>query len=676
MEISALEIRLLLDRISVQISGYFLSGVYSVNDGVLFRLNHETKPEKLVVLSSFAPWITTKNISLPRATPFLVRLRRNIERCALVSASQVGNERIAQFTLENRKGDNMTLIAEFFAHGNLILTDPTKGDVILDVATPLSVRHRTLRVGEKYVLPPSRGLPLQEVNKSKLLSFLEEIRDSEGGSNITSIKWFGRNVGTSRKFVEEIFYRSGIDPNSTITMLDNASLEKLAQACSDLCSELERSSAGYILIPTEESELDADVCPIIPHSWSAYSDQHLATIRNYLTLSEALDEVEIQSLVLEKRRVASASTRAKEEELASAIAKQRLSLDRNVVISNELRLMARKLITSVDAAIPRDVADQLMTFQLLKVTPESPNQPRFVTEPKSFLRTYTPTSLASRLFDEAKQLEQTNLRIESVLTDLIRQKDLLSAQTKSQEERVVRMTVTDRREHQWFERYRWFVSSDDRLIVGGRDSTSNSIVINKYTNLNDIVFHADLHGSPFFVVGNSGVRKPPTEDLALEIAQATVGFSRAWKDELGSADAYWVYADQVKKSAPSGEYLPRGSFFIEGKKNFVRHVKVELSIGVTSHIPGELEPNDVREQITIVCGPEKSIAKQCLAYVLMAPGKERSSEFSKRVLNHLIARVRDENKKEAIKRIPKDDIIRVLPSGEYKLISENRNRSM
>ncbi len=83
----------------------------------------------------------------------------------------------------------------------------------------------------------------------------------------------------------------------------------------------------------------------------------------------------------------------------------------------------------------------------------------------------------------------------------------------------------------------------------------------------------------------------------------------------GSADAYWVYGDQVKKSAPTGEYLPRGSFFIDGKKNLVRHVKVELSVGVISNFPGENgQTTEARtNQVAIICGPEKSIAKHCIA---------------------------------------------------------------
>jgi len=38
--------------------------------------------------------------------------------------------------------------------------------------------------------------------------------------------------------------------------------------------------------------------------------------------------------------------------------------------------------------------------------------------------------------------------------------------------------------------------------------------------------------------------------------------------------AYWIHPDQVKKSAPSGEFLPKGSFTIEGQRNFFFMLKI------------------------------------------------------------------------------------------------------
>ena len=317
--------------------------------------------------------------------------------------------------------------------------------------------------------------------------------------------------------------------------------------------------------------------------------------------------------------------------MASAIAKQLTQIEWNQKISKELRALAGSLMQETG---DRNWDGNCGKTSILSTFGNSERIAQSIQirhEPRAFLKSFNPISLASRLFDEAKRLEEINRKLNQVMNELEEQKNSLTEQTKTQEERAERKIVTDRRERQWFERYRWFEASDGRLIVGGRDATSNSIMINKYTNKDDIVFHADLHGSPFFILGNSGIGQDPSDELALELAQATVGFSSAWKDELGSADAFWVFGDQVKKSAPSGEYLSRGSFFIEGKKNFVRHVKVELSVGVTTKLPGEENNSEGHDQVAVVCGPEKSVAKHCVARLKISPGKEKASDFARRI---------------------------------------------
>ena len=81
------------------------------------------------------------------------------------------------------------------------------------------------------------------------------------------------------------------------------------------------------------------------------------------------------------------------------------------------------------------------------------------------------------------------------------------------------------RKKSWYERYRWFFTSDGVLAVGGRDSSSNSAIIRKYLEKNDKVFHAEVHGSPFFLLKAEDEELLP---LSLEeVAHATVCFSRA-----------------------------------------------------------------------------------------------------------------------------------------------------
>ena len=668
MEISALEINLLTSRISRAIADYFVSGVYSIEGGVLLRFNHATMPEKIVAVSSFAAWLTTKNLSLPQATKFVSRLRARIERSKIVSLEQLGNERIVRFVFQNRKGERMNFYAEFFSRGNLVLTDPLASDLILDVERAETFRHRKVIPGERYELPPARGVALQVIDEETLISMYNDSVRS-GAIGLSAIKWFGRTVGTSRKFVEEIFERSGLDPGNTLSSLNEKSLARLAKSCNELLTELSKSAEGHILMPSEDSDIDPDVCPIVPASWNAAVERKLGTISTYPSLSEALDEVQIKAIVLAKRRKASTEARTKSEELNSAITKQKSQMELNEKISKELRELARSLMHISDGKIDIHTIEILTAYNLLEFQPESPNQQRFASEPRSYLSSFTSSSLASRLYDEAKRLEEENRKIQHIMEQLEDQRKVLLEQTKSQEDRASRKMITDRRERQWYERYRWFVLSDGRLIIGGRDATSNSIIINKYTEANDVVFHADLHGSPFFVLRNRGERRAPADEITLELAQATVSFSRAWKDELGSADAYWVFGDQVKKSAPSGEYLPRGSFFIEGKKNLVRHVRVELAIGMAGLPSGQSPQNEVSNHMTVVCGPDTSIARHCVSKLRLVPGKEKSSAFARLVKQKLIAGVKDPETKEIAKRLSIDEIIRVLPSGGYKSVS-------
>ena len=63
-------------------------------------------------------------------------------------------------------------------------------------------------------------------------------------------------------------------------------------------------------------------------------------------------------------------------------------------------------------------------------------------------------------------------------------------------------------EKKWFMKFRWFTSSDGFLCIGGRDATTNEIIIKKHVDERDLVFHTDLAGSPFFVIKAEGKTIP------------------------------------------------------------------------------------------------------------------------------------------------------------------------
>ena len=58
-----------------------------------------------------------------------------------------------------------------------------------------------------------------------------------------------------------------------------------------------------------------------------------------------------------------------------------------------------------------------------------------------------------------------------------------------------------------------------------------------------------------------------------------VCLSGAWQQQT-AVSAWWVYAYQVSKTAPSGEYLTTGSFMVRGKRNPLPPCKMEMGFTV------------------------------------------------------------------------------------------------
>ncbi|KAK2574955.1 hypothetical protein KPH14_008718 [Odynerus spinipes] len=119
----------------------------------------------------------------------------------------------------------------------------------------------------------------------------------------------------------------------------------------------------------------------------------------------------------------------------------------------------------------------------------------------------------------------------------------------------------------WFEKFYWFISSENYLVIGGRDQQQNELIVKRYLKSGDIYVHADLTGASSVVIKNPDGGAVPPKTLA-EAGTMAVAYSIAWEAKV-VAGAWWVNNDQVSKTAPTGEYLTTGSFMIRGKKNYL-----------------------------------------------------------------------------------------------------------
>ncbi len=216
---------------------------------------------------------------------------------------------------------------------------------------------------------------------------------------------------------------------------------------------------------------------------------------------------------------------------------------------------------------------------------------------------------------------------------------LKKQESKEQEKEDAKKELKKRKKH-WYEKFRWFMTSDGFLVVGGRDATSNEIIIKKHADEGDLVLHTDMAGSPFFVIKSEG--KKITKTALQETADATCSFSRAWKLGLTTQSVFHVKPEQVTKTPKPGEYLPRGAFMINGKTSYIDN-KMNCAVGMT-------------EEGAVMAGPVEAVKKHCKKYVQIEQGNEKTSKIAKQIQYKIGGSL--------------DDIIRQMPTGGIKIKKE------
>jgi len=200
--------------------------------------------------------------------------------------------------------------------------------------------------------------------------------------------------------------------------------------------------------------------------------------------------------------------------------------------------------------------------------------------------------------------------------------------------------IRKQRKKEWYEKFHWFISSEGYLCIGGKDATSNEVIIKKHAEKGDIVLHTDMAGSPFFVVKNG---EEATEKTIEEAAEVVAAYSRAWKLGHSTADVFHVRPEQVTKEAKSGESLQKGSFMIYGKTEY-HHPRLQFAIGLVKDDKGE----------EVIGGPISAVKAKTSNFIKVIPGREKKSALAKKI-------------KSKLKGGHLDDIIKFLPAGGGQL---------
>ena len=630
MTLAGIELVYLVKDIGEKTSGYYASNIWGINrNSLLFKLHHPTKPDIMLMVSSIGMWITDKKIEPIEPNKMLRRLRSDLLRAKLTKIEQIGTERIAYFTFTNFEKE-FTLIVEFFGDGNIILCNEERK--ILALLHSIDVRHRQLRVGLEYAPPPEDGVDVLNLTKE---SFRELFSTSGIGKTI------GRGLGLPKKYVEEIIRLSGIDPKKPSNEVTNEEFEALYEIITSTLSKVTQGPHDPSVIIEDDVH---DAYPI------RFSDDNL-NAKKVDSFNEGLDIVFTEEILEKGKSLFSSPADKKIESLEKTLTEQKNAI--NVVLekSKTIAEVANLLFTMTSAG-QHDIRNEMITNSLKEKNAEiisekgvpymKINESKIQIDPDSSLPT-----IASKLFDESKKqkgavksIEKLMKKTESKLEKTIEKGEIAKGAVGFKEVR----------KKSWFERYRWFYTSDEVLAVGGRDSSANSAIIRKYLEKNDKVFHAEVHGSPFFLLKGEDEELLP---LSLEeVAHATVCFSRAWQISAYGMSSFWVNPDQVKKGAPTGQSMAKGAFMINGTRNFIKVSSLKLAVGIFKQ----------DEDYLLVCGPPEPIKKKCLCYAVIEPGGSTMSDVAKKIRAEF-DKVNDNFKKIFLI----DDYVRALPTGSSKV---------
>ncbi|MBH58821.1 MAG: hypothetical protein CMO19_00165 [Thaumarchaeota archaeon] len=629
MELSSIELFKIISILNKEIESdnLYLNNIYQVmNDSYLFKLHQVGKPKKYVMINpKIGIWASKYDIEKDESTGYVTSLRKNLLRARLIKFEQPPGERICIMHFETKKGKRK-VICEFFREGNIVVVD--ENNKILSCLKKLKVRHREIFPGNIYEFPPLRATSIENFEIEDLKSIYE--------TDLEIAKWIGRNYSLSKKYIEEILEKTNIDKKKECNKLSSEEVNRLEKEILELVKIIKSHDLNVWV--AKDGELIEDISLInLDHSKEKKyyeSESMMDELDSYITLNLSKDQTVIKQEPINKKII----------ELEKSIKSQEEAYNNNKNKAIELRDLAIELSKA-------NSYNEILTGKEIEIINYRSNIIKipFIDSELEIDKEISAIKLSSLCFDQAKLLERKIKSIE--IASLKLKKDLDKIRKKREVQEENKSSIKIKEETLWFEKFRWFISLEGDLVIGGRDSQSNVNIIKKYAKQNDLVFHSEIVGSPFFII-KEGV----SDTTITEIATATASFSRAWKSE-SSVDVYYVRYEQVKKGAPSGMSMPKGSFMIEGKKTILKKVKLELAIGAVIH----------NGRHTIMSGPIDAVMRKASAYVIIRPGKRKSSDIAKLIKNDFISKL-DNDISEIYKGKSIDEYLRVLPPGGAEIV--------
>lgn len=582
--------------------------------------------------------LTEKPREAPKMPPqFPTMLRSRLSGGRVAEVRQHGFDRVAEIVIE-RGDDSYVLIAEIFPKGNVLLLDDY-GRIVLPLR-PLAFRDRKLLAGEKYLYREDQLDP-RTVSRNDL-AFLLAASESE------LVRTLVRGLNMGGTYAEEVCLRAGLNKTEPAHALTTDEIDRVHRALGEVFG-LAQMDPHFVLDGDE-------VVDVVPAPLEVYGDLER---REFESFSKALDEYFFEreaegpkpKTALERRKEMQERSiqefRDKEREFAvlgekiyerygeveSILAAISGALDKGYSYSEIWAKIKTSGLPIADKILSLDYQGELR-FRLDEGAVDGG-----ATELELNANLTVPQN-AQRYYDRAKEQTKKREGAEKALEETIK---IIARRTAP--EKVKTRKVFRRRKPRWYERFRWFESSDGFLVIGGRDASSNEEIYAKYLEKRDFALHTDAPGAPLTVIKTVGEEVP--ESTLEEAAQFAVSYSSVWKEGFFEEDCYMVAAEQVTKTPEPGEFIKKGAFVIRGERRYFRDVPVGVAVGIAGD--------------QLIGGPVSAIKPKADPVVEVEPGEFSPEDLAKRIYRTFAEKEEDRRYLKSVASV--DLIVSFLPPG-------------
>ena len=677
-DFTSFDLRAVVSELKDKLVNSRVNNVYQLDSKtLLFKLHKVNEPPmRLVLEAGRRLHLTSYSLEKPQSPPaFCMTLRKYLPGAWISNLEQYEFERIAILHFQTKTG-LMSLVLELFGEGNIILLGEKRE--ILQALIFKKMRDRNIVRNEAYQYPPSLGKNPFKVVREEFDAGLIAAGDAE------VVRAIIRFLGIGGIYGEELLLRANVEKTKHCNSLLKSEIDAMFSVLKELLSSVSTQNLEPNIV-LDNNSIFMDVLPFKLKRYEGFKSQ------SYGSFDEALDEFYVRVTAAEKAAAGIDVGQFKRE----ADRLKRMITEQEEAIRDDERKMSRDKQFG-DAIYAQFNVLHVLLEKFSKVWREGKDLVTVVSEvgdlkikgqiPEVFFESFDGKNLAinvkvndlffslslrknlyenaAEFYNHGKRAKQKMASVAVALEDSRKKFSDMSKRlgevealkTAAPGEAIEELASRKVESKEWFEKFRWFTSSEGFLIVAGKDVVSNEVLIKKYTDTYDFVFHAEIVGAPFAVVKTGG--KEPGEQTLREAGEFAASFSRAWRESMGSVDVYWVKPEQLGKSGPSGESIPHGAFAVIGKRNWMRGTALRLAVGLVEGAEGKF-----------VGGPVDAVKAKTKINLVIVPGDSEGKELLKQVLRSLTLKL-PKDQRENIAKASIEHIREFIPYTKAQIIVE------